>query len=311
MDRAEKMKAFSDAIWGWFSEHKRTLPWRDVDHLSAADRAYRVWISEVMLQQTQVSRVIVIFDRFLKEFPHLRDLAQASNRDVIMAWRGMGYNSRALRLRDGAKVVMDQFGGTFPHDVEHLRSIPGIGRYTAGAIRNFAFNLPTPCIDTNIERILLRVFYAPSVISVKTDELYQLASNILNIAIDPAELHFTKDWHAALMDFGSLVCTKTNPRYESDPLMALGLYESPYRSDIKKKAKERFHHGEPNRIYRGRIIEALRNRPNGIPSEDLGDLIDTQWKGKKEEKVWLEKIIQRLVKDHLIEMKKDRVRLKI
>jgi A/G-specific adenine glycosylase len=311
MDRAEKMKAFSDAIWEWFFKHKRTLPWRDLDHLSEADRAYRVWISEVMLQQTQVSRVIVIFDRFLKEFPHLRDLAQASNRDVIMAWRGMGYNSRALRLRDGAKVVMDQFGGTFPHDVEHLRSIPGIGRYTAGAIRNFAFNLPTPCIDTNIERILLRLFYPPSVASVKIDELYRLAEEILTIAIDPSELHFTKDWHAALMDFGSLVCTKTNPRYESDPLMALGLYESPYRSDIKKKAKEPLHHGEPNRIYRGRIIEALRNRPNGIPSEDLGDLIDTQWKGKKEEKVWLEKIIQRLVKDHLIEMKKDRVRLKI
>lgn len=287
------------------------LPWRDLDHLSVADRAYRIWISEVMLQQTQVSRVVVIFERFLQEFPHLSDLAHASNRDVILAWRGMGYNARALRLRDGATVVMNQFEGTIPHDLADLRSIPGVGRYTAGAIRNFAFNLPTPCIDTNIERILLRVFYPPSVTSVHVDELYALAENILSIAIDPSELHCTKDWHAALMDFGSLVCTKTNPTYEDCPLMARGLYASPYRSDIKKKSKEPLYHGQPNRIYRGRIVEALRNHPKGILSKKLGGMIDVQWKGNQKDRLWLQSIVDRLKKDQLIEMAKGRIRLKI
>jgi len=154
MTRAERIEGFVSEIWEWYARHKRDLPWRDLKEKDETQRAYKILVSEVMLQQTQVPRVIVIYKRFLREFPTLRHLANASNREVILAWRGMGYNSRALRLRDAAITILEEFDGEFPKKMEELQSIKGIGHYTAAAIRNFAFNLPTPCLDTNIRRVL-------------------------------------------------------------------------------------------------------------------------------------------------------------
>ncbi|MEK7219005.1 MAG: hypothetical protein AAB728_06105, partial [Patescibacteria group bacterium] len=161
MTRGGREKLFCRQVWRWFARHKRKLPWRDLRTADHTQRAYMVLVSEVMLQQTQVPRVEVIFKRFLSGFPTLHALAAASNRRVILAWRGMGYNSRALRLRDAARTMMERHGGIFPKTFGHLITIKGIGPYTAAAILNFAFNIPTPCIDTNIRRILHRVFYGP------------------------------------------------------------------------------------------------------------------------------------------------------
>jgi len=107
--RQERIEGFVEEIWKWYANHKRDLPWRDLSIKDDTQRAYLILVSEVMLQQTQVERVKIIFKRFLDEFPTLQDLARASNKDVILAWRGMGYNSRALRLRDAAKEIVSRF----------------------------------------------------------------------------------------------------------------------------------------------------------------------------------------------------------
>ncbi|MFH0851270.1 MAG: A/G-specific adenine glycosylase, partial [Candidatus Peregrinibacteria bacterium] len=125
MRREEHIRAFVEVIWQWFTCHKRSLPWRDLKVRDDTERAYRILVSEVMLQQTQVFRVKVVYVRFLKQFPTLRSLAEASNREVIRAWRGMGYNSRALRLRDAARRIVEDFNGVFPREMKALHFIKG------------------------------------------------------------------------------------------------------------------------------------------------------------------------------------------
>ena len=235
MQRKERIEIFVEELWTWFSTHKRSLPWRDLQSMGDTLRAYRILVSEVMLQQTQVPRVQITFKRFLEAFPTLRDLAQASNREVLIAWRGMGYNSRALRLRDAAKTISEDFDGVFPKSMEELQSIKGIGQYTAAAIRNFAFNLPTPCLDTNIRRVLHRTFVGPENPdgTWKKDDRYLLglAEEILEKAHSQRTTknqkrktkNLSADWHAALMDFGSLVQTKKNPRWDICPLTKKGI----------------------------------------------------------------------------------------
>ena len=248
MKLQERIRVFIQEIWRWYGRNKRQLPWRDLDIEDTAQRAYRVMVSEIMLQQTQVSRVIVMYKRFLEQFPYLEDLAQASNREVILAWRGLGYNSRALRLRDAAKHICNKSPNAqntqqkvnFPQEMNELMFISGIGHYTAAAIRNFAFHIPTPCLDTNIRRILHRTFVGPENSDgrwKKDDEyLLKLASEVLTVAITvfdelprrqalPAWSGSlaSSEWHAALMDFGSLVQTKRNPRWEECPLTAAGI----------------------------------------------------------------------------------------
>ena len=161
MTHQERIEGFVREIWSWYARHKRTLPWRDLKVEYDSQRAYMVLVSEIMLQQTQVSRVQIVFKRFLESFPTLEDLAKATNAEVILAWRGMGYNSRVLRLRDAAKIICEEHQGIFPKEMDQLLSIKGIGNYTAGAIRNFAFHIPTACVDTNIRRIVHRTFFAP------------------------------------------------------------------------------------------------------------------------------------------------------
>lgn len=294
---------------------RRDLPWRDLWDLSENDRAYRVWISEVMLQQTQVSRVIGSYKKFIQEFPHLIDLANATNREILLAWRGMGYNSRALRLRDGAKEIIEEHGGRFPHEFDDLISINGIGAYTAGAIRTFAFDLPTPCIDTNIRRILHRTFVGPENVdgTWKTDDakLSKIMEDVLSRWIHDG--HCGSDLLSALMDYGSLVQTKTNPKWEACVLTEAGImkvtpknWKAPIRGAAKEKLK--MEPGRyvgstyiPNRIFRGRVVEALRDHPHGLKLEEVGKWISPDH--KQELRTWLQDLIKKLVQEKMI-MKK-------
>lgn len=325
MKNSERIAGFVDAIWQWFAVHKRSLPWRDLKIADDTQRAYMVLVSEVMLQQTQVPRVEVIFRRFLEQFPMLRDLAIASNRDVILAWRGMGYNSRALRLRDAAERIVDDYDGVFPSEMEELQSIPGLGHYTAAAIRNFAFELPTPCIDTNIRRILHRTFVGPENPdgTWKCDDRYllNLAGEILKIALEmgnPSKPKTNKPinqqprrgaaaWHAALMDFGSLVQTKRSPRWDICPLTKRGLMKATPKNFPKscspspKSEPGREVAGKfiPNRIFRGRIVEELRNAHRGLPLGDIGKRICIDWSPRAHRR-WLVGIIEKLQVEKLI-----------
>lgn len=308
MKRREHITAFAEEIWSWYAKHKRILPWRDLSIADDTERAYAILVSEIMLQQTQVSRVERAFPRFLKQFPTLKDLAVASKREVILAWRGMGYNARALRLRDAARKVCTDYGGVFPCGMEDLQSIKGVGHYTAGAIRNFAFVLPTPCLDTNIRRILHRTFVGPERPDgtwVKRDAyLLKIAADVLAEALKHPT-HTTADWHAALMDFGSLVCTKSNPRWEICPLTQRGICKAAYR--VKKgERNSRREPGRlvgsvfiPNRIVRGKIVEELRDASRGLCRDDIGRRVcldwSPQWHGE-----WLEGLLRTLVHDQLI-----------
>lgn len=322
MQEQERIQRFCDAIWAWYARHKRVLPWRDIVETNDTQRAYMVFVSEIMLQQTQVPRVIVIFRRFLDRFPTIRDLAQASNKDVILAWKGMGYNSRALRLRDAARIIVDDHQGIFPHEYDKLLSIKGIGPYTAAAIRNFAFNLPTPCIDTNIRRILHRTFAGPENADgsweMNDKKLLIVAERILTIALhhtptSNAYQATAAEWHAALMDFGSLVQTKSNPKWNICPLTEKGIMKTTQKQFEKrssaastpaKKEPGRFEGAKyvPNRIFRGRIVDALREYDR-LTLDQLGPEICHDWSDEHRE--WLKKILHKLTQDALIARKGD------
>jgi len=320
MRRCERIAGFVEEIWKWYDVHKRRLPWRDLGISNPTEHAYRILVSEIMLQQTQVERVKEIYIRFLREFPTLRDLARASNREVVLAWRGMGYNSRALRLRDAARVIIADHGGVFPQEYAALQAINGLGAYTAAAILNFAFDIPTPCLDTNIRRILHRTFVGPERADgtwEKDDKfLLNIAEEVLRKAVQQrktASLSLTPaDWHAALMDFGSLVQTKRNPKWDVCPLTAKGLMKTTQQSFERalraeqtrvRPAREPGRHiggrFTPNRIIRGKILNELRDAPAGLPFGEIGQRICADWSRRRHEK-WLRGILASLKRDAFV-----------
>lgn len=191
----------------WYKHNARRLPWRE-----DAD-PYAIWVSEIMLQQTRVGTVIPYFQRWMERFPNLETLAKATEQDVLLAWEGLGYYSRAHNLYRAARLIFEEHGGEIPHDQKGLQALPGIGRYTAGAISSIAFGKDEPVLDGNVRRVLARIFNvsAPARSPAGERELWELASDIL----PPGE---AGDHNQALMELGALVCTPRNPVCESCPL---------------------------------------------------------------------------------------------
>lgn len=236
----------------WYRSHERELPWR------YEPNPYRVLVSEIMLQQTQVSRVLVTYPRFLQRFPTPAHLARARTSSVIKAWKGMGYNNRALRLQQLARRVMAESDGTIPRSVDALMLLPGIGRYTANAVACFAFGFQVPVVDTNISRILRRLF-PPKSNSTPRDvnEEWALAEEILPRGK-------AGRWNEALMDLGATICTASSPQCDRCPLQELCPSAHIVSRDKRRRAKpEPGRGGIPNRIYRGRIVETLRALKRG------------------------------------------------
>jgi len=216
---ADAIHSFQQHILSWYDTLKRDLPWRgDPD-------PYHILVSEVMLQQTQVDRVILKYHAFLQRFPTLQALAEASTADVIREWQGLGYNRRALNLKRAAEAAIERFGGELPSSVEALESLPGIGKYTARAVASFAFGLQVPVVDTNVRRVLSG--FAGRELSER--ETWELAAQLLPDGR-------AADWNQALMDYGALV-QKAAPRRR-------GIATQPFTST--------------NRFWRGRIIDVLR-----------------------------------------------------
>jgi A/G-specific adenine glycosylase len=191
MKLAAKKKAdFQKVIWDYYTAHARvSLPWRK------SITPYRIWISEVMLQQTQADRVVTFFNNWMKLFPTITSLAQASQVDLLRAWKGLGYNSRALRLKKAAQQIMDEHRGVFPKVYEDILNLPGIGPYTAGAISAFAYNRPITMIETNIRRVYLHHFFKNEH-NVHDAELLKVIEQTV-----PAER--AREWYWALMDYGA------------------------------------------------------------------------------------------------------------
>jgi A/G-specific adenine glycosylase len=195
----------------WYARHARTLPWR---HQSADP--YAVWISEAMLQQTRVETVLFYYERWMARFPSLTVLAAATEQDVLQVWEGLGYYSRARNLHRAAQQVMDRFGGALPASRTELESLPGIGRYTAGAIASIAFGQDEPALDGNIKRVYSRLFNVdlPARSPEGERRLWALAAEHL----PPGR---AGDFNQALMDLGATICMPRNPSCLLCPLSAL------------------------------------------------------------------------------------------
>lgn len=151
MDRKERIEKMIDVLLPWYEQHGRRLPWRE------ASTPYHVWISEIMLQQTRIDTVIPYYSRFLREIPDIKSLAEADPEHLHKLWEGLGYYSRIRNLQAAAQQIMAQFSGSFPERYEDIRSLKGIGDYTAAAIASICFNLPTPAVDGNVLRVLSRI----------------------------------------------------------------------------------------------------------------------------------------------------------
>src|SRR4051812_41817213 len=192
----------------WFRKNQRPLPWRD------GYDPYRVWVSEVMLQQTRMEVVLGYYQRFLSRFPTVADLARASVDDVTAAWSGLGYYRRARMLRDGAIDVMTRFGGAIPRNVDELMTIAGIGRYTAGAIASIAHGRRAPIVDGNVARIVARLFAieAPLSSTMLMRDAWIRAEELVAASKSP------RDFNQGLMELGALVCTPRNPACGRCPL---------------------------------------------------------------------------------------------
>jgi A/G-specific adenine glycosylase len=201
------IRAFQRRLLAWYATHGRDLPWR------RTRAPYRILVSEIMLQQTQVDRVLPKYREFLRRFPTLRSLAAAEVDEVRRLWYPLGYNIRPVRLHTIARETLARYRGRLPDDAEQLRRLPGVGRYTAGAILSFAYGRDEPILDTNARRVLGRVFLgARRLRRLRGDRaLWDLAA-----ALVPRGRGY--DFNQALMDFGATWCTPHRPRCDGCPL---------------------------------------------------------------------------------------------
>ena len=239
MNIAEKKQVFSRTLFRWHKRHYRDMPWRHTRN------PYRILVSEIMLQQTQVDRVRAKYAEFLKKFPNVRALARAPLGDVLRTWSGLGYNRRAKYLHECAKMVVREHGGELPNDFEKLKKLPGIGLSTAGALRAFAFAKDEPMIDTNIRRILTRTFFNQrSGKNTRDKELYLFAKSLIPKGKGRA-------WNYAMLDLGATFCTARN-HSEKCPLIKLHGEVSDF---YNKKPQKKF--AGSRRFYRGRILKFL------------------------------------------------------
>ncbi|MBA5865881.1 MAG: A/G-specific adenine glycosylase [Nitrospira sp. CR1.3] len=206
-DRSLKRR-FQQRLLKWYAAHGRDLPWRNTSN------PYHILVSEVMLQQTQVDRVIPKYHEFLDRYPSFEDLAEAPVKEVKNTWYPLGYNIRPLRLHSIACETVARYDGKLPRGAEDLLSFKGIGRYTAGAIRSFAFNEDAPILDTNVMRVLHRIFIAKGDPKTQKARLWELSEAL----IPPGKGY---DFNQALMDFGAMSCTARNPSCRPCPMKSI------------------------------------------------------------------------------------------
>ena len=286
--------AIHAAVLQWYGESGRDLPWRRTRD------PYRVLVSEMMLQQTQVDRVLPKYADFLAQFPTFADLASAPDAAVIRAWQGLGYNLRAVRLQRIARQVMERHAGRLPDTLPELLSLDGIGPYTAGAVACFAFGLPEPVLDTNVRRVLVRIVLGPDGPRSAPTALWALAREAL-----PTEAAY--DWNQALMDLGARVCLERRPMCLLCPAQpwcaAAGKVASTVRerpADYAARLQTPF--TGSTRYYRGRIVERLRGVESGeeISLEQLGAAVKSDFTA--DDLPWLRDLTVRLAKDGLLKI---------
>ena len=231
----EKIKTFQETFLTWYHKEKRNLPWR------ATNDPYAIWISEIMLQQTRVETVIGYFYRFMEQFPTIQDLAAAEEQKLLKVWEGLGYYSRARNLKAAAQQIVAEFDGEMPRSIEEIRSLKGIGPYTAGAIGSIAFGLPEPAIDGNVMRVVSRLFCIEADIAKASSR--RPFDEAMRTIISPDE---PGEFNQALMDLGSRICTPTTPKCEECPISQYCLaYAENRQTDFPVKSKK----AKPKDVY--------------------------------------------------------------
>jgi A/G-specific adenine glycosylase len=302
-DRSEKIHFVRAGLLEWFTSNRRDLPWRHTRD------PYEVLVSEVMLQQTQVDRVIPYYHRFLERFPTVQDLAGAPTADVIRAWAGLGYNRRAVNLQRTARHVVGELGGVFPNDVDALKKMPGVGPYTAGAIAAFAFERDVGFVDTNMRRVIHRIFYGVDVPARTAGdaEILALAAQL----VPPGEGWI---WNQALIEFGALQCTQRRPACIVCPLQSVCCAFPAIQSAIAAlpvgvRLKKETSFSGSNRFYRGRVLAALRDAAvsdgtqNSVELDELGRLVRDDF--MPEHLPWLYEVVAGLQQDGLAKVAED------
>ena len=218
----KRINEFQTKILAWYRLNKRDFPWRKTTD------PYAVLISEIMLQQTQAVRVVPYYEKFMKKFPTIEDLASAKNTEVLKIWSGLGFNNRAIRLKEIAKTIQNEYGSVFPKQIDQLLTLKGIGTYTAAAVLAFAFNKKAAVIDTNIRRVLIHELHLTENISQK---------HLSEIALSVIPKGKSRIWHNALMDYGALAATAK-------------------LTNIKSKSKQSKFKGSEREV-RGKILKFL------------------------------------------------------
>jgi A/G-specific adenine glycosylase len=267
-----EIAVFKETVWEYYNQHSRQLPWRQIDNDGTID-PYRVMVSEMMLQQTQVQRVIQKYAQFLDTFPDIESLAGARLGEVLQVWTGLGYNRRAKYIWQSSQLINDNFRGTFPQTTEALVALPGIGYNTAAAILTYSYNRPHVFVETNIRTVFIYHFFSEGV-KVHDRELLELVASSLDDE-NPRE------WYWALMDYGSWL-KKTAGNYSK--------YSKQYVKQSPFKGSDR--------QLRGKILRLLSKRPyeTDVLLETLQDA-----RGRT--------VLETLVREELVSKQGNRVRL--
>jgi A/G-specific adenine glycosylase len=275
----------------FYRGHRRDLPWRHTRN------PYHILVSEVMLQQTQVQRVIPKYRAFLKRFPTTAALARARFADVLQIWIGLGYNGRALRLWRCATEIVHKHGGRIPRDPDELERLPGIGPYTAAAVASFAFGAHVPVVDTNVRRVLKRTLLgrdgAP-------------AAHVLALAERAAAHGQSGRWAQALMDVGARFCRST-PKCELCPVRTACAYARAGRGPLQRgAARSPSAFVGSDRFYRGRVVRLLALRQSVAVSE-IGRQVKENFGAT--DRVWFRRLLNGLARDGLIVIDRTRQRI--
>lgn len=300
-----QIKQFRKKLLNWYKQHGRDLPWR------LTHDPYAIMLSEVMLQQTQVATALNRYVRWLEHFPTLKSLADAPTGEVLQEWSGLGYNRRALALQNAAKQIVYEQHGKFPDTLEELMRLKGIGKYTASAILCFAFKKPVPIVDTNVKRVLGRLFFGYKTLAklIATDEPFW----VLKQKVVPKN-STSYNFNQGTMDFGAIICQARKPKCEICPMQKICksypeiLTAKKDVLRVKQQRTEPLYFGKPRRIWRGKILNYVQNHSEyPIPIRIIGQAIQMDW--VVERLPWLKSVIKTMEKDGLVVINKGKIKL--